>query len=125
MDRATGDLREDGLLARTVTVKLRDRDFTTRQASRTLPEPVLSDRVVYEVARGLLAKLRAARRMPARLLGVALSGLVREERELQLSLLPADGGGELETERDRTIARTIDTVRERFGPHALRRGGAG
>ena len=34
-------------------------------------------------------------------------------------------GGALETERDRTIARTIDTVRERFGPHALRRGGAG
>lgn len=124
VDRATGDLREEGLLARTVTVKLRDRDFTTRQAGRTLPEPVLSDRVVYAVARELLGKLRAARRMPARLLGVALSGLVREERELQLSLLPADGGA-LETERDRTIARTIDTVRERFGPDALRRGGAG
>jgi DNA polymerase-4 len=122
VDRATGDMREDGLLARTVTVKLRDWDFTTRQASRTLPEPVLSDRVVYGVARELLAKLRTARRVPARLLGVALSGLVRKERELQLPLLPA-AGGTLETERDRTIARMMDAVRERFGPHALRRGG--
>ena len=124
VDRATGDLREDGLLARTVTVKLRDWDFTTRQASRTLPEPVLSDRVVYGVARELLGKLRTARRVPARLLGVSLSGLVRAEREVQLSLLPAERGGTLETERDRTIARVMDVVRERFGPDALRRGGA-
>jgi len=132
VDRATGDLREAGLLARTVTVKVRDWDFTTRQASRTLAEAVLSDRVVGEVARALLAKLRAARRVPARLLGVSLSGLVREDGERQLSLLPeggggggGGGGGRLETERDRTIARVLDDVRERFGPEALRRGSAG
>ncbi len=132
VDRATGDLREAGLLARTVTVKLRDWDFTTRQASRTLAEAVLSDRVVGEVTRALLAKLRAARRVPARLLGVSLSGLVREDGERQLSLLPeggggggGGGGGRLETERDRTIARVLDDVRERFGPEALRRGSAG
>jgi DNA polymerase-4 len=124
VDRATGDLREAGLLARTVTVKVRDWDFTTRQASRTLTEAVLSDRVVGDVARPLLAKLRAARRVPARLLGVSLSGLVREDGERQLSLLP-EGGGRLETERDRTIARVMDDVRERFGPEALRRGLAG
>src|SRR5216110_3112231 len=59
-DRAAADLREVGLLARTVTVKLRDADFTTRQASRTLSDPVHSERVVYEVARDLLRKLRAA-----------------------------------------------------------------
>ncbi|HEV8303461.1 MAG TPA: DNA polymerase IV [Gemmatimonadales bacterium] len=122
--RAAGDLREAGLLARTVTVKLRDWDFTTRQAGRTLPEAVLSDRVIGDVARALLAKLRAARRVPARLLGVALSGLVREDAERQLSLLP-EGDGRLETERDRTITRVLDDVRERFGPDALRRGAAG
>src|SRR3989442_7771413 len=61
-DRAASDLREAGLLTRTVIVKIRDADFTTRQASRTLPEPVSSDRVVYAVARELLARLRQARR---------------------------------------------------------------
>src|SRR5256885_8595272 len=61
-DRAAADLRDAGLLARTVTVKIRDADFTTRQASRTLPEPVSSDRVVYAVARELVARLRQARR---------------------------------------------------------------
>lgn len=122
VDRATSDLREAGLLARTVTVKLRDWDFTTRQARRTLPEPVLSDRAVFEVARALLARLRATRRVPARLLGVALSGLVRQGREPQFDLFARERGGETETPRDRTIARVLDDVRHRFGPAALRRG---
>ena len=119
-DRAAADIREAGLLARTVTVKLRDADFTTRQASRTLPEPVQSDRAVYSVARELLARLRRARRVPARLLGVSLSQLVRPDAAAQLSLLgPATTG--VETERDRVIARVMDEVREKFGPDALGR----
>jgi DNA polymerase IV len=127
-DRASADLREAGLLARTVTVKIRDADFTTRQAGRTLPEPVISDRVVYAVARELLARLRAARRVPARLLGVALSQFVRAAADDQLSLLPPEpprvADPSAETERDRVLARVIDEVRERFGPDALGRGTA-
>src|SRR2546425_5647651 len=61
-DRASADLRDLGLAARTVTVKLRDADFTTRQASRTLPEAVRSDRAVSAVARQLLRRLRGTRR---------------------------------------------------------------
>ena len=118
-DRAAADLREVGLLARTVTVKLRDADFTTRQASRTLAAPVQSERVVYDVARELLQRLRAARRVPARLLGVALSQLVAPDAGAQLSLL--DTAPPLETERDRAISRVIDQVREKFGPDALGR----
>jgi len=122
-DRASADVREAGLVARTVTVKLRDADFTTRQASRTLADAVQSDRAVYAVARELLTRLRAARRVPARLLGVALSQLVRTDGEGQLSLLEAPSNP-LETERDRVISRMIDEVREKFGPDALGRGGA-
>jgi DNA polymerase-4 len=122
-DRASAEVRESGLVARTVTVKLRDADFTTRQASRTLADAVQSDRAVYAVARELLTRLRAARRVPARLLGVALSQLVRSGGEGQLSLLVAPGNT-VETERDRVISRMIDEVREKFGPDALGRGGA-
>ncbi|OLC08827.1 MAG: hypothetical protein AUH42_00505 [Gemmatimonadetes bacterium 13_1_40CM_70_11] len=123
-DRASADLREDGLLARTVTVKIRDADFTTRQASRTLPEPVSSDGAVYAVGRELLAKLRAARRVPARLLGVALSQLVRGDAGGQLSLLAPERAASSpgETERDRRLARVIDELRERFGPDVVARG---
>ena len=122
-DRASADVREAGLVARTVTVKLRDADFTTRQASRTLADAVQSDRAVYAVARELLTRLRAARRVPARLLGVALSQLVRAGGEGQLSLLESPANT-LETDRDRVISRVIDEVREKFGPDALGRGGA-
>jgi DNA polymerase-4 len=121
-DRASADVRDAGLLARTITVKLRDADFTTRQASRTMAEPVQSDRAVFAVARQLLAKLRRARPMPARLLGVALSHLCPADAERQLSLLEPQGGAP-ETERDRVLARVIDDVRERFGPDALGRAG--
>lgn len=122
VDRATSDLRADGLVARTVTVKLRDADFTTRQAGRTLPEPVLTDRAVYAVARELLVKLRAARRAPARLIGVALSQLERPGSEAQLALLESAAEHEgIESERDRSLVRAIDAVRERFGPDALGR----
>jgi DNA polymerase-4 len=121
VDRATADLRAEGLVTRTITVKLRDADFTTRQAGRTLPEPVVTDRAVYEVARELLAKLRAARRTSARLIGVALSHLDRPGAAAQLALLEAARATSPETEKDRTLARAIDAVREKFGPDALGR----
>lgn len=125
VDVATSDLREEGLVARTVSVRLRDADFTNRQASRTLPEPVSTDRAVYAVARELLARLRAARRVPARLIGVALSQLARPKDAVQLALLEAESGEGVapatETGRDRSLAKAIDAVRNRFGPDALGR----
>lgn len=122
VDRASADLRAEGLVARTVTVRLRDADFRTRQAGRTLPAPVCSDRAVYGVARPLLARLRAARAVPARLIGVALSGLIKVGATEQLTLFDDPGAESLETERDRVLAQVIDTVRERFGDRALHRG---
>jgi DNA polymerase-4 len=123
-DRATRDLRDGGLVACTVTVKLRDSDFTTRQASRTLSAPVRSDRAVYTVACELLAKLRAARHVSARLLGVSLSRLFPEDAKTQLALFETEPSASVETDRDRTIARVMDEVRERFGPDAVARGRA-
>ncbi len=113
--RAAFDLRGDGLSARTITVRVRDMDFRTRSAQRTLPEPVVSDRIILKVARELLTKLRVARRVPARLLGVALSSLGHDPRADQLTLFATRNDPMVETERDRVLARTIDRVRERFG----------
>jgi len=116
--RAAADMRGDGLTARTVAVRLRDWDFTTRATQRTLPEPVVSDRVILRVAHELLAKLRQARRVPARLVGVRLSGLTRAQDRDQMALLGSD-----ETERDRGLARAIDRVRGKYGPKSIIPGG--
>ena len=86
------DLRGDKLGARTVTVKLKDSDFTSRHASRTLREPVESDRAVAEIAVALLAKLRAARMTPARLVGVALGNFMPARDAEQLGLFGTSAG---------------------------------
>jgi DNA polymerase IV len=117
--RAASDLRADGLTARTVTVRLRDFDFKTRSASRTLVAPVISDRVILEVGRQLLAKLREKRRVPARLLGVALSSLTTDSTADQMTLFELADERLSETNRDRVLARTVDRVRAKFGDRGI------
>lgn len=131
--RVAADLRREGLSARTVTVRIRDADFRTRQASRTLGEAVASDRAVHRVALELLDKLRRARRTGARLLGVALSQLQpasgAEGGGPQLGLFEGgeeaagSGGASLETSRDRSLARAVDDLRAKFGPDVVVPGG--
>ena len=113
-----GQLRAKELRARTVTVKLRDYDYRTRQAGSTQPEGVETDRAIFAVAASLLHGLRHRRRTPARLLGVGVSNLVRQAPAEQLEFF--GGEAKLETERDRTIARAVDRIRDRYGREAVR-----
>jgi DNA polymerase-4 len=117
--RAAADLRNDRLTTRTIAVKLRDFDFTTRSTQRTLPDPVVSDRVILHIAHELLANLRNARRVPARLVGVRLSGLAPAETAEQFTLVSGSG----ETNRDRGLASAIDQVRGKYGPKSIMPGG--
>ena len=119
--RVASDLRGDGLCAATITVRIKDHDFTKRSASRTLEEPIESDRVIYAIARELLAKLRARRRVPARLLGVSLSSLAPTGTAppRQLSFFGEEPSRIVETDRDRAVSRLMDVVRSRFGNDAI------
>jgi len=122
-DRATADLRKHGYVTRTISVRIRDRDFRDRRASRTLPTGVNTERVIFETARELFAKLRKARPIAARLLSVSLSHITGAESEEQLALFPESPVESLETERDRRLADALDTVRRKFGHDAVERGG--
>jgi DNA polymerase-4 len=119
--RAAFDMRGDALAARTVTVRIRDMDFTTRSAQKTLPEPVVADRVIMAVAKELLHKLRKARRVPARLLSVGLSHFSDDPKADQLALFEEARAIDplAETEKDRAVARTVDKVREKFGAKGI------
>jgi DNA polymerase-4 len=112
-------LRDEGLRARTLTVKLRDRDFTTRQRSITFPEAVTSERALYPEARRLLGELRARRRVPARLLGVGLGSLEDADAPRQLGLFSDTEDARGETARDRSLSRAVDDLRARFGDDAV------
>jgi len=118
--RAGADLRGDDLEARTVTVRIRDADFRTRQASRTVDEALASDRALFTVARELLRKLRRDRHVPARLLGVGLSNFNAPPAR-QLGLFDA-ARAPMESEKDRELSRAMDEVRARFGRDAIAAG---
>ncbi|HEX2190838.1 MAG TPA: DNA polymerase IV [Longimicrobiaceae bacterium] len=112
-------LRRKGLRGRTVTVRVRDADFRDRQASRTLPDAVESDRAIHATARALLARLRAQRAAAVRLLGVGVSGLAPTDGPGQMALFETAAA---ETERDRSLSRAADAIRARFGAAALQPG---
>jgi DNA polymerase-4 len=112
------DMRGERLGARTISVKLRDADFTTRHASRTVPEAVESDRAIADIAVSLLQKLRSQRRVAARLVGVALGNFVAARDAEQLGLF-APPPAAIERTEDREVSRAVDRVRERFGDAAI------
>jgi DNA polymerase-4 len=105
-----GRLRDSGVRASTITVKIRDTTFRTITRQRTLPEPTdLTDpifRTALDLARPEVRGLRI------RLLGVTASGL--GERE-QLTLFAADDP------RRRKVTDAADEVRHRFGERAITR----
>lgn len=127
--RVASDMREEGLSARTVTVKLKTHDFVSRTAGRTLPQPVESDRAIVDTALTLLAELRAKHARPARLVGVSLSNFraARDAEQLDIALTAGPEAtpvvpARVEEPRDRDLSRAIDRVRERFGDEAIRAG---
>ena len=71
------------------------------------------------MARELLIKLRAARRVPARLLGVAVSSLAQDPDADQLALFAARADTDADTLRDRVLSRAVDRVRAKFGPKSV------
>lgn len=104
-DRVAGRVRDSGLRARTITVKIRFSDFRTITRSETLPSPTSNDLVVFRTATRLLS--RAIEPGQAiRLIGLGCSGL--------------EPAGEEQLELDRSSRRNdldqaIDAIRSRFG----------
>jgi DNA polymerase-4 len=72
--RVAGSLEKKGLLARTVTIKVRYANFTTVTRSHTDEIPTSDARLVVERALALLERTDAPKR-PVRLLGVGVHGL--------------------------------------------------
>jgi DNA polymerase-4 len=120
-------LRRKGMAGRTVTVKLRFSDFTTRTVRRTLDSASNDETRFGPIAYELVRKAWHPG-VGLRLLGVGLSGF--DERSEQLDLL-ADESEETSamaasdsppSRRRDGLVRGLDAVRERFGEDAVRFG---
>jgi len=107
-ERAARQLREEGLLAGRVTVKVRYCDFRTVTSAARLSAPTDQDSVFYEAALGRLERLMA-RRLQVRLIGVALTGFA------DLGGHQGDLFAQRALERRRRFYRGLDRLRDRFG----------
>jgi DNA polymerase-4 len=105
-----GRLRDSGVKAATVTVKIRDSSFRTITRQRTLKEPTDLTEPIFRTALDLARP--EVRGLRIRLLGVTASGL--GERE-QLALFEADDP------RRRRVVEAEDSVRHRFGDRSITR----
>lgn len=103
---AAASLAAEGLLARTLTLKVRLVGFETFTRARTLPRPSDDARALSHLALELLEENRPSRAV--RLLGVRASGLVKRESQSDLSLWSADFFGE--SEAWRPAQRRLDEV---------------
>jgi DNA polymerase-4 len=112
-EKATARLRERGLFAKTVTMKIKFADFTTLSRAKTLPIGIDGTHETYEIVKKLYLALNneGAR---IRLVGVSLSNLL-DEAPVQLELGARERGW-----RDADTA--IDKAKARFGKGSVRPG---
>jgi DNA polymerase-4 len=104
-------LRENGLHARTIQLKLRYKDFTTITRAHSLPAPTQLDTEIFEQARALFRKnWRKGTRV--RLLGVHASSFHGESKQEDL----LEG---VRRERWQRALSAADRLRDKFGESSV------
>ena len=111
-------LKRGGLAARTVTLKLRWSDFTTRTRQITVAQPVDDGEEIARIALDLLTAQRS-RGEAVRLVGVGGSGLVAAVRQMSIFDLPTDKEAFAKAAQ---LKEAVKILRKRFGEDAIRRG---
>lgn len=107
--RLAARLRDAGVAARTVTLKVRFSDFSTVTRSETFESPIDTTHDLYGWARRLLARVATSGRA-IRLIGLGAAGLEAggAPRQLELARRPWDD-----------VEGAVDRIRGRFGDGAV------
>ena len=113
-ERVGAELRYEGRRARCVTLNLRYADFESISRSRTLGEATNVNQVIFDIGVELLEKALSQRRQLVRLIGIGVSSLIGEQK--QLSLLDSS------IERWERLDRAMDRIRSRYGFTVIQRG---
>ncbi len=107
-------LRANAALGRTVTVKLRESDFSTSTRRITLAAPADTTERIFPVAWKLLQPLIRHGKL-VRLIGVYASNMAQPESAAQLPLFGQPA------EKDRQLAAAVDDITRRYGDRAITR----
>jgi len=106
--------RKKGYKGRTITLKIRFRNFITFNKSKTLENPTHLDDIVFKTIVKLLDKVRL-KKGGVRLLGIRLSNLTPGNKRNQLKFVK-DKEDKLEQ-----LSQSLDKIREKFGSKAITR----
>jgi DNA polymerase-4 len=104
----------DGYVGKIVAVKYRDARFKTTIRQRALPAVTNDEHVIYHTAMELFQENWDGR--PLRLVGVSVSGLAAAAGYYQHDLFSPE-------EHRRKMIDAVDSLRDRFGDHALVKAG--
>lgn len=116
LERSEGvarELRREGLVGRTVHLKVRTGDFTTWTRATTLRSPTDLSDPIARAARELFRERIRLGGKGVRLLGVRVTGLEPSRTA------PPPLFGDVEADRARRLARATDAVRDRLGDEAV------
>jgi DNA polymerase-4 len=108
------DLRSQNKRAKCVAIKLRYADFKTITRQVTLQEACDVTQVIFTAAQQLLTKALAQREKPVRLIGIRISSLVGEGKQLPMF----DSG----TGKPEHLDKAIDKIRSKYGSTAIKTG---
>jgi DNA polymerase IV len=109
-------LRRHGLLARGVTLKIRDGQFNTITRAGKLEEPSDVTQVLWECASGIFDKWASQSFKPLRLLGAQATHLSSDAAQLPLF-------EDQSTLRQRRVDDALDRINSKLGHRVVRRGG--
>ena len=108
------DLRSQNKRAKCVAIRLRYADFKTITRQVILREASDVTQVIFATAQQLLTKALAQQEKPVRLIGIRISSLVSEGKQLPMF----DSG----TEKPEHLDKAIDKIRRKYGPTSIKTG---
>lgn len=111
-EKVSRELRKEGLGGRTITLKIRLKDFTTFTKAKTIPEPTNFTNIIYQKAKKLLEDFEL-REKKVRLVGVKVSNLESSSRQLSL----------FKDEKKEKLYQAVDKIKNKFGEEIIHLGG--
>ena len=100
--------RDEDFSGKTISLTIRYKDFTTFTRQTTLKTPISKTRDIYSAANKILNTINLSQSV--RLLGISLSNLVKNSKQLDLFL---------EDKKQKQVTNAMDSVNNRFGDLTL------
>lgn len=114
-EQTTYRLRKHNLLASTIGVQIKNKDFKSYSHQKTLTTPTNSTKMIYETAKEILKECYHGE--PIRLIGIRVDKLV-EEAIQQISMFDTP-----KNEKQQKLDSALDKLKEKYGYHSVTRAG--